>query len=237
MSTSRAVTPVCLVIRWSKSVTAASGPALLLRRLVEDHLPATWGVETREQTELFAAVSSTFVETAIWLPKVKAPTVGDAIADGLHRLSTADREVTTLCIDGELPRGQIERQLAQQGVRAIVTSAPAPQESPNIRPLPFGIAQLSPTGTLPSQRRWFRRVGGVPQDFFAVIAGPTIVSIDAGRVGEPESPTWKELEKAIDQAATACDRGRIRLTTIADLSLELAEKSSPKPQRSILRAA
>ncbi len=63
-------TPVCLVIRWPRSVAASSGPAQLLRRLVEDHLPATWGVETIEQAETLDAAIH-LVEAALLIPKIK----------------------------------------------------------------------------------------------------------------------------------------------------------------------
>jgi hypothetical protein len=182
------------------------------------------------------AVAHQLLETALLLPKTNAATVSDAIADGIHRFAAAGHDVTTLCVDAELPRGQIERQLAQQGVRAIVTESAA-SDSGAVRPLPFGVWQLAPQGTLPSQRRWFRRVGGVPQDFFSAAAGPTIASIDLAAIGSPDSRGWRELEKAIDQASTASDQGQIRIATVADLTAELTRQSAPKPQRSILRAA
>ena len=234
-SSPRSATPVCLVIRWPRGLAPQSGPAQLLRRLVEDHLPATWGVEAREQLATFDGVSPSFVETALFLPKTTATTVSDAIADGLHRFEAAGRAVATLCVDAELPRGQVERQLAQQGVGAIVTGAAS--EAAAIRPLPFGVWQMEPAGTLPSQRRWFRRVGGVPQDFFSTVASPMVASVDLAAVGATESRGWRELEKAIDQAATAVDRGQIRMATVADLTAELARQGASRPQRSILRAA
>ena len=86
-SSLRSAPPVCLVIRWPRSVAASSGPAQLLRRLVEDHLPATWGVEIREQSEMLDAVPHQLIETALLLPKTSAATVSDAIADGIHRFS------------------------------------------------------------------------------------------------------------------------------------------------------
>lgn len=234
-SSPRSATPVCLVIRWPRSVAASSGPAQLLRRLVEDHLPATWGVETIEQAETFDAAIH-LVETALLIPEIKAATASDAIADGIHRFAAAGHDVATLCVDDELPRGQVERQLAQQGVRAILTESAA-SDAGAISPLPFGIWQLAPQGRLPSHWRWFRRVGGVPQDFFSAAAGPTIASIDLAAIGSPESRGWREMEKAIDQAATASDQGQIRIATVADLTAELTRQSAPKPQRSILRAA
>lgn len=234
-SSPRSATPVCLVIRWPRDLAASSGPAQLLRRLVEDHLPATWCVESIEQANTLGTAIH-LVEGALLVPKINAATASDAIADGLHRLSAGGHEVATLCVNGDLPRGQIERQLAQQGVRAIVTESTA-SDSGAVRPLPFGIWQLAPQGTLPSQRRWFRRVGGVPQDFFSNAAGPTIANIDLGAIGSPDSREWREMEKAIDQAATASDQGQIRIATVADLTAELARQSAPKPQRSILRAA
>jgi len=234
-SSARSATPVCLVIRWTRNLAASSGPAQLLRRLVEDHLPATWGVETIEQAEsLDAAIH--LVEAALLIPKIKAVTASDAIADGIHRFHTAGHEVATIYVDAELPRGQVERQLAQQGVQTIVTESAA-SDSGAVRPLPFGVWQLAPQGTLPSHRRWFRRVGGVSQDFFSAAAGPTIASIDLAAIGSPASRGWREMEKAIDQAATASDQGQIRIATVADLTAELARQSAAKPQRSILRAA
>jgi hypothetical protein len=223
------------VIRWPRSVATSSGPAQLLRRLVEDRLPATWGVETIEQAETLETAIH-LVEAALLIPKLNAATAGDAIADGLHRFSAAGHEVATLCIDAELPRGHVERQLSQQGVQTIVTESAA-SDSGAVRPLPFGVWQLAPQGTLPSHRRWFRRVGGVPQDFFAAAAGPTIASIDLAAIGSTDSRGWREMEKAIDQAATASDQGQIRIATVADLTAELTRQSAPKPQRSILRAA
>jgi hypothetical protein len=234
-SSPRSATPVCLVIRWPRSVAASSGPAHLLRRLVEDHLPSTWGVETIEQAKTLDAAIH-LVEAALLIPKIKAVTASDAIADGIHPFNTAGHQVATIYVDAELPRGQVERQLAQQGVQAIVTESAA-SDSRAIRPLPFGIWQLAPQGTLPSHWRWFRRVGGVPQDFFSAAAGPTIASIDLAAIGSPDSRGWRELEKAIDQAATASDQGQIRIATVADLTAELTRQSAPKPQRSILRAA
>ena len=234
-SSPRSATPVCLVIRWPRDLAASSGPAQLLRRLIEDHLPATWCVESIEQANTLGTVIH-LVEGALLVPKINAATASDAIADGLHRLSAGGHEVATLCVNGDLPRGQIERQLAQQGVRAIVTESTA-SDSGAVRPLPFGIWQLAPQGTLPSQRRWFRRVGGVPQDFFNSATGPTIASLDLAAIGSPDSRAWREMEKAIDQAATASDQGQIRIATVADLTAELARQSAPKPQRSILRAA
>ena len=234
-SSPRSATPVCLVIRWPRGVAASSGPAQLLRRLVEDHLPATWGVETIDQAATLDTAIH-LVEAALLIPKLNAATAGDAIADGLHRFSAAGHEVATLCIDAELPRGQVERQLSQQGVQTIVTESAA-SDSGAVRPLPFGVWQLAPQGTLPSHRRWFRRVGGVPQDFFAAAAGPTIASIDLAAIGSTDSRGWREMEKAIDQAATASDQGQIRIATVADLTAELTRQSVHKPQRSILRAA
>ena len=231
----RSTTPVCLVIRWPRSVAATSGPAQLLRRLVEDCLPATWCVETVEQAvTLDTAIH--LVEGALLVPKVNAASASDAVADGLHRFTAAGHDVATLCVDAELPRGQVERQLAQQGVRAIVTESAA-SDSGAVRPLPFGVWQLTPQGTLPSRWSWFRRVGGVPQGFFSAAAGPTIASIDLAAIGSPDSRGWREMEKAIDQAATASDQGQIQIATVADLTAELIRQSAPKPQRSILRAA
>jgi hypothetical protein len=234
-SSPRSATPVCLVIRWPRSVAASSGPAQLLRRLVEDHLPATWCVETVEQAATLDTAIH-LVEAALLIPKIKAVTASDAIADGIHRFNTAGHQVATIYVDAELPRGQVERQLAQQGVQAIVTESAA-SDSGALCPLPFGIWQLAPQGTLPSHWRWFRRVGGVPQDFFSAAAGPTIATIDLAAIGSPASRGWREMEKAIDQAATASDQGQIRIATVADLTAELTRQSAPKPQRSILRAA
>lgn len=236
MSTSiRSATPVCLVICWPRSVASSAGPAQLLRRLVEDHLPATWGIETAEQAEALAAPQR-FVEAALLARKTKASPPGEVIADGLQRLAAAGLDVATLCLDAELPRGQIERQLAQQGVRGMVTESAA-SDSASVRQLPFGIWQLTPQGHLPSRRRWFRQVGGISTDFFSAAAGPTIATINLAAVGLTSSNSWRELEKAIDQAATASDRGQIRIATVADLTAELTLQSAAKPQRSILRAA
>lgn len=234
-SSPRSATPVCLVIRWPRELAPQSGPAQLLRRLVEDHLPATWGVESVDQAAVFESAIQ-LAERALLLPKTPAEAANDIIADGIHRFDAAGHELATLCVSGELPRGQIERQLAQQGIRGIVTESAA-SDSEWSRPLPFGIWQLAPQGTLPSQRKWFRRVGGVPQDFFATAANPAVVNINLAAAGGPGTAAWRELEKVIDQAATASDQGVIQLTTVADLTAELARQNAPKPQRSILRAA
>jgi hypothetical protein len=234
-SSPRSATPVCLVIRWPRNVAAPSGPAQLLRRLVEDHFSTTWAVETVEQAQVLDAAGQ-LIECGLLLPKPIAETASDAIADGIHRFDSVHREVATLYVGADLPRGQIERQLAQQGVRGIVTDS-AVSGSEAVRPLPFGIWQLAPQGTLPSLRRWFRRVGGVPQDFFAAATSPAIATVDLAAIGVPGGNGWRELEKALDQAATAIDQGVINLTTVADFTAELTRQSAPKPQRSILRAA
>ena len=109
-SSPRSATPVCLVIRWPRELAPQSGPAQLLRRLVEDHLPATWGVESVEQAGAFESAVQ-LVECALLLPKTSAAAVGDVIADGVHRFDAAGRDLATLCIAG---------QLAQHGIRGIV---------------------------------------------------------------------------------------------------------------------
>lgn len=234
-SSPRSATPVCLVIRWPRELAANYGPAQLLRRLVEDHLPVTWGVENVEQAGALESAIH-LVECALLIPKTSADTVNDVIADAIHRFDAVGREVATLCTGADLPRGQIERQLAQQGIRGIVAESAA-SAADWARPLPFGVWQLTPQGTLPSQRKWFRRVGGVPQDFFATAANPAVMSVNLAAVGSPGGTGWRELEKTIDQAATASDQGVIQLTTVAELTAELTRQSAPKPQRSILRAA
>lgn len=234
-SSLRSATPVCLVVRWPRVLTPEAGPAQLLRRLVEDHLPATWGVEAIEQAKVLDAAIH-LIESAILIPKLSVATASDVIADGLHRFTAAGHEVATLCIDAELPRGQVERQLAQQGVQTIIAESAA-SDSRAVCPLPFGIWQLVPQGKLPSHWRWFRRLGGLSQDFFSAAAGPTIASIDLAAIGSIDGRGWREMEKAIDQAATASDQGVIQLTTVTELAAELSRQNAPKPQRSILRAA
>lgn len=234
MLNSRSAPPVCLVIRWPQGVLPSSGPAALLRRLVEARLPATWAVESAEHAKLLAAAGGSLSETALLLSQQEASTAVDAIADGLHRFGVAGYEVTTLCADAELPRGQVERQLAQFGVRAIVSPSASGAAA---RPLPFGLWQVAPQATLPARRRWFRRSGGVPQGFFSGAAGPAVAAIDLGAIGSPDSRGWRELEQAIVEATAANDLGTVRVVTIADLTAELTRQTGAKPQRSILRAA
>jgi hypothetical protein len=233
-STPRNAPPVCLVIRWSNHVAADAGPARLLRRLIEARLPATWAIEQPAQSAHLAAAPQ-LVEHALLLPQVDA-NLSDALADGLHRFSVAGHDVATLAVAGQPPRGQSERQLAQLGVRAIVTESNA-SGSGSIRPLPFGLWQATPHGTLPSRRRWLRRVGGVPQELVAGAAGPAVVTADAAELIRQGARAWSELELAIDQLETANERSAIRIATVADLAAELTRQAAPKPQRSILRAA
>lgn len=234
MSTSRTAPPVCLVIRWPQGLQPANGPAPLLRRLAEARFPATWAVENAEHANALNAVGVRVTETALLLSRVTVATAVDAIADGLHRFSSSGHEVATVYADAELPRGQVERQLAQFGVRTIVSGS-ASDAAP--RPLPFGLWQVTPHATLPSQRRWLRRMGGVPQGFFSAAAGPAIATVDLGMIGAPESRGWKEFERALGEATAAHDQGAIRAVTIAELTAELTRQSAVRPQRSILRAA
>src|SRR5690349_19518955 len=75
-SSPRSATPICLVIRWPRDLAASSGPAQLLRRLVEDHLPATWCVESIEQANsLDTAIH--LVEGALLVPNINAATASD----------------------------------------------------------------------------------------------------------------------------------------------------------------
>jgi hypothetical protein len=231
----RTATPACLVIRWAGDLSSASGPAQLLRRMIEDQLPATWGVETVDHARALDDAAR-LVECGLLIREASESFTCDQIIDGIHRFDAAGREVTTICTVGELPRGQFERQVAQQGVRSIVAAGPATGPA-GIRSLPFGLCQLTPQGTLPSRRRWFRRVGGVPQDFFASAAGPILASIDLAAVGSPGGSGWRELEKTLDQAATAADQGAIQLCTVADLAAFWAQQIGKRPHRSILRAA
>lgn len=234
MSNSRSAPPVCLVIRWPQGVLPASGPAALLRRLVEARLPATWAIENAEHAQLLAAAGGSLHETALLLCQQEASTAVDAITDGLHRFGMAGYEATTICADAELPRGQVERQLAQLGVRSIVSSSASGAAA---RPLPFGLWHVAPQATLPARRRWFRRTGGVTQGFFSGTDGPAVATIDLGAIGSPDGRGWRELEQAMVEAAATNDQGKVRAVTIAGLTAELTRQSGAQPQRSILRAA
>ena len=227
-------TPVCLVIRWPHQAADGATATSLARRLADDHLPATWGVETVEQANAIDTAVQLFESALLLTDNLSAP-LSDQIVDGIHRFEAAGRAIATICPSGEMPRGQFERQLSQQGVRGIV-SASAARGSAAIRAIPFGLCQLTPIGTLPSQRRCFRRVGGVPQDFWAPASDPSIASIDLSKIGPASGSAWRELAKVIDLAATASDQGAIRLLTVADLVEEWARQTA-RPQRSILRAA
>jgi hypothetical protein len=234
-----ALSPISLVIRWPKSISASPLPQQLMRRLLKSRLAVTWAIEEPAQAAALASQSGSMnlLESALTVPDSSPATVAEAIEQGIRRFNAADNAIAAVQLGAGLPRGAFERRLRQAGVRALVVSASAGNATV-VRPLPFGIWEFRPHLSAPKTRNWLSIVGASARRLADSMGSSlTVASIDLARVSSASSRSWREVEQLLDQAAEAAHNGHTRIVTIADMTAELSDLHAARPQRSILRIA
>jgi len=131
--------------------------------------------------------------------------------------------------------------LAEQGVRAILSTAPAKRDEVALRSLPLGIWQFTPGLRIPQPSRlsrlFFPQI--VPARQWVVRPGesPLVVAIDSTQMGRLSPRKLRQLERFVHDIAWAASRGQVELTTIGQLASERTIAAEVQPQQSILRMA
>jgi hypothetical protein len=243
MMKSRSVSQAALVIKWPQAIATAA-PGEVARRLSAGRVPATWSVEHARQVEMLKSWGAAGDDgDAILLASSRdqsALQAGDSmaghlVAKCLQSLRAQGLRVEAIHGGADMVDGSWPRTLRAMGVRGIVIEGAA--VAGVARALPFGLWQFTPLATAPRVRRWTNLFRRQPTLFDGGLGRPALVTIDLARVGEPGSSAWREMEAALGKAAEARSAGSIALVTIGELIDQFSQAATPRPQRSILRAA
>lgn len=235
----RLAPPVAMVVRWPQSASAAVVKQLE-QCVIDGGLAATWAMETPVQAQgirLPAKANSQTEIAMLTTASRTSDTLCEAVMAGIAEFESAGLSVETLQIAGKLPRDNFSRRLCQVGIRAVVGSGIAGGSSA-VTALPFGIWQYSPHLTAPKKRRWFQLFSRRQAEIFETASTRlAVAAVDLGMVPSTSGRAWRAVEALLEQLCEAQDAGAARITTVAQVTAEFTDAASPRPQRSILRAA
>ena len=241
MTSEHLVPQICLVVKWSVNPAAEPVALELARRLAGDGIAATWAVASASQVEKLRKATAKAGQLSVAL--AAAPHGVDQsgnwvreITSSLNGLRASGANVATMQTAGQPPRGNYERAIHALGIRAIIVDAAA--QTAGVRPLPFGLWQLTPRLAMPTVRRWTRLFSRSPRLLIdRTDATPALASIDAARLASAGSRATREVERTIQQLVQAKRLGTVAVVTAEEIAEQLASTNAARPQRSILRAA
>ncbi|TWU23778.1 hypothetical protein [Bythopirellula polymerisocia] len=132
--------------------------------------------------------------------------------------------------------------LAEQGIRAVLSSSEQQSLSSSHSPLPCGLWQMN-FGAMIPRRSWLARFVAGNQSVLrqvtklSALDQPLLVSIDASAVAHTSARSLQQLDKLLQSISLCASRQQVNVVTVGEIVVELSAGRVSRPQQSILRAA
>ncbi|MCA9259861.1 MAG: hypothetical protein KDA61_11705 [Planctomycetales bacterium] len=247
-STSSVASQAAIVVKLSSAEGGADQAnlrAALLRRLVEDRLPATWVARDASQCSLLHQAinrcpgSDAGLEIASPNARAASEPLSDlqwaqAARQSAQLRSAGLNDAVVVVSHVDLLAGR-ENGLTQLGVRAVVVEA-ARQES--VRALTPGLWAFAVAEKIPSPRFFLGGMGAKTRRVLLQHQGDVAtLIIDLDQIPGPESRAWKQLQRSLDAIAWSVSNGEVVVATVGHIANAREGRLVGQPQRSILKAA